>query len=308
MRLVQQAALGLGAWIASSWRPSRYRREAELGHLLKMAVDVSSSQLTSYFSRNADNILIGWYWGRYWLGLYDQAYKLLVLPMQQLGQPLNSILLPLLSRLADQPQAYRNAYLRVVEKITLATAPVACAMIVLPDVVVRVLLGSKWSEAAPIVAYLGIAMLYQPFSMAAGALLISQKRSRALARYSMLSGVLTVVSFAVALPFGPAMVAASYSISGAVIRVPILCRMIGREGPVGERDQYYVFITSLWAGGFLGLCYLGLRMVPALSGQPLYLLIAAGAITAPVMLASLWVLPSGRAAVKDVFTLLKLLH
>jgi O-antigen/teichoic acid export membrane protein len=178
----------------------------------------------------------------------------------------------------------------------------------LPDVVVRVLLGAKWVEAAPIVAYLGIAMLYQPFSLAAGPLLISQKRSRALAKYSMLAGVLTVVSFVVALPFGPAMVAASYAISGAVIRVPILCRIIGRSGPVTERDQYYAFFTSLWAGGFLAAGYWGLRMVPQLGEHPLYLLIAAALITAPVMLGSLWILPSGRTAIRDAFALLKLLH
>jgi O-antigen/teichoic acid export membrane protein len=175
-------------------------------------------------------------------------------------------------------------------------------------VVVRVLLGPKWAEAAPIVAYLGIAMLYQPFSLATGPLLISQKRSRTLAKYSIFSGLLTVLSFVVALPFGPAMVAASYAISGALVRIPILCRMIGRSGPVTERDQYYVFFTSLWGGGFLALCYWGLRMVPQLSEHPLYLLVTAALITMPVMLAALWILPSGRAAVRDTFILLKLLR
>jgi PST family polysaccharide transporter len=299
MRLAQQAALGLGACIASRWRPSRYRRDPELPKLLKMAAHVSSAQVTNYLSRNADNVLIGWYWGDHWLGLYDQAYKLLVLPMQQLGQPLNSVLLPMLSRLESQPGAYRAAYVRVLEKVTLATVPLACAMMALPGPIVRVALGPQWIEAAPIVACLGIAMIYQPLSMALGSLLTSQKRSGLLAYTGLVSAALTVLSFAVALPYGPVAVAASYAISGAVIRVPLIYWLIGKEGPVRTGDQVRMLAPSLWCGACLLAAYAGLAAIPSLSDEPFALLGAAALVTIPVMVASLALLPSGRATMRD---------
>jgi PST family polysaccharide transporter len=306
MRLAQQAALGLGARIANRWRPSWYRRDPGLPALLKMAAHVSSAQVTNYLSRNADNVLIGWYWGDHWLGLYDQAYKLLVLPMQQLGQPLNSVLLPMLSRLDGQPGAYRAAYVRVLEKVTLATVPLACAMIALPETIVRIALGPRWLEAAPIVACLGIAMVYQPLSMALGSLLTSQKRSGLLASTGLVSAALTVLSFVIALPYGPVAVAASYAISGALVRVPLIYWMIGKEGPVRTRDQVRMLLPSLWCGAWLVAAYGGLAAVPALKDEPFALLAAAAAVTVPVMLATLAALPSGRATMRDSVALTRL--
>jgi peptidoglycan biosynthesis protein MviN/MurJ (putative lipid II flippase) len=57
---------------------------------------------------------------------------------------------------------------------------------------------------------------------------------------SLIVSGLTVASFIVGLPFGPAGVAISYSVSGVLIQMPVLFYIAGRRGPVAASD--------LWAG------------------------------------------------------------
>jgi PST family polysaccharide transporter len=305
MRLMQQAMLGLGSWTVSRWRPSWYDRNTEMRSLIGTAGHVTGSQLSTYLSRNADNVLIGWQWGGHALGLYDQAYKLMMFPMQQIGIPINSVLLPLLSRLANDTVAYRTVYRRVTEKLVMLAMPLTCLMLILPDAIVRVALGPKWMEAVPIVAWLGVAMVYQPLAFTTNCLLISQNRSRHLLYNGLISSGISILSFVVGLPYGPVGVAASYAVFGLLIRMPFTFWVIGREGPIKTRDQYRMFLPVIWAGALLSLTYLGLRTVPILHEHPVLLLAAAGVVAFPVTAAALAILPSGRALMRDTLTIAK---
>jgi PST family polysaccharide transporter len=306
MRLTQTATQGLGSWLASRWRPGWYRRGTEVKSLLTVAGHVSGSQLSIYLARNSDNVLIGWYWGEHLLGLYAQAYKLLMFPMNQIGPTLNSVMLPLLSKLQDDPAAYRSAYRRVTEKLVILTMPLTCLILVFPREVIHVLLGPQWADAAPILAWFGIAMIYQPVAATSGCLLMSQGRSGLLLRQGLISASTTVLAFAVALPFGPEWVAASFVLSGLVLRLPFIFWQIGREGPVRTSDQYRLLIPSLWSGMFLCLAFYGLKMIPELSERPLLMLLCAAAVTVPITCATLAVLQSGRALMRDSVTIIKL--
>lgn len=306
MRLTQTATQGLGAWLASRWRPGWFKRGTEIKSLLAVAGHVSGSQLSIYLARNADNVLIGWYWGEFALGLYAQAYKLLMFPMNQIGPPLNSIMLPLLSKLQNDPAAYRSAYRRVTEKVVILTMPLTCLMLVFPGEVIQVLLGPQWAGAAPILAWFGIAMIYQPVAATSGCLLMSQGRSGLLLRQGLVSAVTTVLAFIVALPFGPEWVAASFVISGIFIRLPLIFWQIGREGPIRTGDQYRLFIPSLWSGTILALAFYGLKLVPEIGGRPIVLLLCAAAITVPTTCLALAVLRSGRALMRDSVAIARL--
>ncbi len=306
MRLTQTATQGFGSWLASRWRPGWYQRGTEVKSMLAVAGHVSGSQLSIYLSRNADNVMIGWYWGEHLLGLYAQAYKLLMFPMNQIGPPLNSVMMPLLSKLQGDPAAYRSAYRRATEKIVILTMPLTCLMLVFPGEAIHVLLGPQWADAAPILAWFGVAMIYQPVAATSGCLLMSQGRSGLLLRQGLVSAVTTVLAFAIALPFGPEWVAASFVISGIFIRLPMIFWQIGREGPIRTSDQYRLFIPSLWSGMFLCLAFYGLKMIPELGDRPLFLLLCAAAVTVPVTCAALAVLRSGRALMRDSVAIVKL--
>ncbi len=247
-RLAWAAVLTAGAWIACRWRPGLPRRGQGLRPLLGFGGNITGANLINFATRNLDQILIGWWWGSTALGLYERSSKLLSTPLNNLNTPLFAVVMPTLSRLAGDPVAYRRAYLQTLEKLVMVTVPFAAILVTEPEAVVRLLLGPNWSEAAPIVGWLGVAALYQPATYTCSWLFMSQGRSREMLHWGLIGSTLTTIAIVAAIPYGPAAVAASYSLSGMVVRIPALFWMVGRRGPVTTRDLYMALLPSAAIG------------------------------------------------------------
>lgn len=232
-------------WVRLAWRPSRLGRDLKVFDLLGFGSKLSASNLANFFNRNADDVLVGWRWGAGALGQYAAAYRVLMLPLAQVSAPVSRIALPALARLREDPDRYREAYLRVVRVLTSATSPLMGFAAVNATWVVAILLGPGWDEAARILTWLALAGIVQPLSNSTGWLFVTQGRLGEQVRWSVVSAVLAVTSFVVGLPFGAVGVAAAYALSGLAIRFPLLMRWIGRRGPVSTSDLLRVFALPL---------------------------------------------------------------
>jgi O-antigen/teichoic acid export membrane protein len=59
--------------------------------------------------------------------------------------------------MANEPERFRNAYLRLVSTLFLINFLLAAALIVFAEVIVRVLLGHQWMEIVPLLRILAVA-------------------------------------------------------------------------------------------------------------------------------------------------------
>src|SRR5205085_7739866 len=166
----------IGSWSACRWRPSLPVRGTNVRSMLSYGSNLTGFNMTSYFARNLDNLLLGRVWGAYQLGVYSRAYQLLLMPMAQINSPLLSVAVPALSRLSDSPARYRAAFLKIVEKIAMLTMPGVVFMIGTSDWLVLFLLGPKWSDTGRIFMLLGSAALVQPVTRATLWLFTTQGR------------------------------------------------------------------------------------------------------------------------------------
>ena len=161
-QLVMTLVTVAGVWTACKWRPGLPRRSAGVRSMLAYGGNLTGFNVTTFFARNLDNALIGKFWGAYQLGVYSRAYQMLLMPMQQINAPFAAVAVPALSRLADSPERYRAAYLKILQKIAMLTMPLVAFMIATSDWLVLFLLGPKWQEAGRIFMLLGIAAIIQP--------------------------------------------------------------------------------------------------------------------------------------------------
>lgn len=299
-RIVWALCLLVGAWLFCSWRPGRPAGFQRVRGLLRFGGHVTGSNLVSTFVRNLDQMLIGWYWGSTPLGLYERAYKILLLPINNLNAPLFSVAMPTLSRLADQPALYRRAYLGTVEKLNMVTMPCAALLIAVPGLVVRVLFGPYWLAATPIVAWLGVAALYQPIGYTCSWLFMTQDRTAEMFRWGLVGSALNAVFIVGGLPFGPVGVAASIAAGGLAVRIPLLFWAVGRNGPVSLADLVRSMLPSAGAsvaivGALVLVRHAGiLDSVTAVSALAL-----AVAIAALVALVCFAVVPQSRKALVE---------
>jgi PST family polysaccharide transporter len=302
-RLVWAICLAAGGWLFCGWRPGRPAPLGQVRDLLGFGGNVTGSNLANLLVRNLDQILIGWYWGATPLGYYDRAYKVLLVPVASLNFPLFSVAMPTLSRLADQPERYRRAYLRVVEKLNMITMPGAALLVAAPDLVVHLLFGPQWAPAAPIMAWLGVATLYQPILQTFGWLLMTQNRTGEMLRWGSICSAITAAGVVAGLPFGAAGVAAGFALSGLFVRLPCQFWVIGRRGPVAARDLYGSMLPSMAAAAAVGGAVWGLRHASLwrpLDAQPLTALLLLAMIAATISLGCFVLLPQSRESLRDM--------
>lgn len=300
-RLAWAAALTAGAWATAGWRPGLPRRHQGLRALVGFGGNITGANMINFATRNLDLVLIGWWWGSAALGLYERSSKLLMTPLNNLNTPLFAVAMPTLSRLSGEPGAYRRAYLKLLEKLVMITTPFAAILVIEPDAVVRLLLGPGWSEAAPIVGWLGVAALYQPATYTCSWLFMSQDRTRDMLRWGLIGSTLTAASIVAAVPFGPVAVAASYSLSGLLLRVPALFWMVGRRGPVSSLDLYRALLPSAAIGGAIILVVGQSHRVAALAtlSAPASLAVAMLAAAA-IAMACFAAIPRSRRALMEI--------
>ena len=108
------------AWVLSPWRPSAIILHfAKVKGMLIFGRNLTVANVAGYLNASVDNMIVGYKLGEYSLGLYDRAWKLGVLPLNQLLGPISRIALPSLSRLANDPTRYRRHFKAMLELMLL---------------------------------------------------------------------------------------------------------------------------------------------------------------------------------------------
>lgn len=241
----------VGSWAASNWRPSWPRKVSGIKGMLRFGAGITSFNFMNFFARNFDNVLIGHAWGGHELGLYDRAYKVLLFPLQRVVWPLGGVMVPLLSRLKEEPERYRQTFLKVQAQLALAAWPGIVWGLVFADTLIPNILGAQWEGAAAIFKPLALASFAQVAMSGVGWLFVSQGRAKDYVRWGAVNTVLCILGFVVGLPYGAFGVAVGYAAS-EFLRVPYAWWAAGRRGPVNMRDIVVAlspqFVGSVVAG------------------------------------------------------------
>ena len=293
----------VGLWIACGWRPAKPGGAEGLWELIVFGGHLTGFSFVNYFARNLDDVLIGRFHGANELGLYEMAYKILMVPISQINQPASRVAIPALSRMVKKPEQYRDAYRRILEKLLLITLPLGALLIASADWLIVTILGNQWLEAAPIFMVLGISIFSQAIGNTTGWLFISQDRTDDMFKWGFIGAGTAIVSFFIGLPWGAFGVALAYSIVGITVRTPWLLWYVGRKGPGRTLDFYRAAWPAALAACGSGICLYAMRTVDPL-GQPLANLLLAIPVTwvgAALVIISF---PRGRAILDDTLVLL----
>jgi len=298
MHLAIALSSTLGYWVAFPWRPGRPKKNSDLRELLGFGSGVTGFNIVNFFSRNADNLIIGRFLGAEPLGFYSKAYSLLMLPIRQLRDPIAHVGLPVLSRLQDQPDRYRAYYLRLVLLLAFLSVPLAGFMGVYARSLILLVLGSQWEGAVPIFSILALVALWQPLTTTSGMVVLSCGRGDRYFSVGVISAIVTVASFVIGLPWGTVGVAWSYTIVGSVAVLPLLAYQY-HGTPVSLGGFLSVIYRPFLATGVMALTTrLALISLSAIGEGASFLIVTA--IAPPVYLASFFVIPGGRNVLRTV--------
>ena len=200
------------SWLMVKWKPGLPHSDAEVRSMIGFGGNIAVSYVIFNWVTNADNILIGWYWGAGPLGLYSRAYNLLMLAVNQIMAPAVSVATPAFSRIQGDPKLFARYYLRIINLILWISASLFGFLFVAAEPVIVLVLGEKWRQAAPVFRILTISALGQLLLQSTLWLFVSRGQSARLLKLMLIISPITVGSYMIGLPFGIKWVALSLSL------------------------------------------------------------------------------------------------
>lgn len=255
----------LGVIIAGRWLPRRYSSEHTVRALVTFGWNLVAANLVQYAARQVDTVLIAARFGTAPLGLYNRGFQLITTPLGQVRGPLQSVALPVLSRIQqDQPRFENyvsNAQLALGYLIGIPLAIVAG----LAEPVVAIMLGDQWLAAAPLLRMFAIAGILTTLSYVGYWVYLARGLGGALLRYTMVTACIKIACVVVGSMFGLVGVAVGFAIHPA-IAWPISIAWLSRVTPMPTRRLYAgaarVFAVALLAGGTAALVHVMLPVGP----------------------------------------------
>lgn len=206
-----------GVWLACSWRPGLPQKDSEISSMLAYGGNLTGFGLVNYFSRNLDNVLIGRRWGSGQLGLYAQAYRLVLLPIQQINNPINSVALPTLSSLQTEPEKYSRYYYKAILLITTLGMPIVAFMFATANDLILLILGKQWLGSVPIFKFLMPAAFIGTFNVAGGWVYQSLGRTDRQFRIGCVTATLNSIIFLISVNWGAIGVARAFGLSQPIL-------------------------------------------------------------------------------------------
>lgn len=229
------------------WWPGLPTRGSGVRSMVVFGSNLTAYSVVRFASRSLDNLLIGSYWGAASLGIYSKSRDLVGQVAGYAQSPFSAVGVPSLSRLTGEPAKYRQTFHRLSEKIALIAVGSAVLIGCTAPEVVALLLGAKWTAAAPILQVLAVLIATETIFGAVNWLFISQGRGGQLLKYGVCDATIRAVSVVVGLQWGVTGIAYALALTGLFIHMPFQIWYACREGPVGQRDVYRM-LSPILAG------------------------------------------------------------
>jgi len=207
-------------WMATGWIPGRPHKQHSTQSLLRFGGTVTLNGIVVYVAYNFEKVLLGRFWGADVVGIYGRAYQLSNMPTENLNMSIGGVAFSALSRLQNDPSRMRSYFLKAYSLVLALTVPITvlCALYA-PDAI-SLLLGPKWSQAAPILRLLAPTILafamINPFSW----VLLGTGRVNRSLQISLVIAPLVMAGYLIGLAYGPKGVALGYSIAMTLWVVP----------------------------------------------------------------------------------------
>jgi O-antigen/teichoic acid export membrane protein len=150
-------ALVIGSWLLMSWRPSWPARPWQVRELISFSAAYSASSLVHFLSQNIEKILLPVFFGEAGnraLGLYSQAFWLMIKPVYLLTTPLTGVMVSSLAKAPIGSELYTQLTVKFFRASALGLFPCAIGLALVSDEVMLVLGGEEWRDGSGLLRWL----------------------------------------------------------------------------------------------------------------------------------------------------------
>lgn len=189
--------------------------------LFKFGANVAGDATVNYWSRNADNLLIGKFLGDSSLGIYTKSYAIMMLPLKNISSVIGRVMFPSFSILQDDIPKIRTIYLKATKLIGYITFPLMAGLAILAKSFVLVAFGENWTEMIPIISILSLLGAVQSILSLNGVIYNALGKAYIAFRVSIVMSVIYVLSFVIGILIGDLIgLVIAYAVTGVIVSLP----------------------------------------------------------------------------------------
>lgn len=166
--LARSAATTALSHVLASYSPRWRLRTDEAGELFHFGKWLFGVGFLLFVVNHADRAIVGKVLGREELGFYHLAFVIGTAAAVLTTTAIARVMLPVYSRLRNEPERLRKAYLDVLELSALTAFPVTCCLVLFAEELTSILLGAKWLPASPLLRLLALKGLVWTLAGATG--------------------------------------------------------------------------------------------------------------------------------------------
>lgn len=233
---------------------------SEVRPLLRFSMGIFGVNALAYFSRNIDNILVGRFLGVTSLSLYGMAYRVLAVPVMLFGQTVNRVMFPVFSRTSTDRNLVSGNLLKSMQVLSMLVVPVMAFTACASPLLVHLVLGDAWAEAAPLLSVLAIAGARETIFFIAPSLMRGMGRAGLNLKYEILATVVQVTGIVVGLQFGLIWVAVGYA-AGGFLLTPVLLIIQSRLCGSTVREQLRTIWPAVHCSAWAAAAYLAVGLL-----------------------------------------------
>jgi O-antigen/teichoic acid export membrane protein len=191
-----------------------------LSEIRSLVGSITTSAVINYWSRNADNLIIGKFFGEASLGLYNRAYRFIYLSMRLITGIFGTVLFPSLKKLKDEEGDINKEFLAILGGISILNFFVSFALILFAKPIVLILWGEDWIGVIKFLPYIGVLILLQTIFAAASDYYVLQHKEKTFLRLSIYTSIFMLLGIFAGAFFSALHVIIFYTIANLIL-VPI---------------------------------------------------------------------------------------
>lgn len=154
--------------------------------------------ITNYFSRNLDKLIVGKIISSEALGFYDKSYRLMQLPSEQLTGVINPVLQPFMSALQDNMSEMSERYNKIIKFIGSISIPLSVYLFFVGTELICLFFGEPWKPAASSFKILSISLATQMILSTSGSIWQSCNATNYLFKIGLVNTAITTSGFFIA--------------------------------------------------------------------------------------------------------------
>lgn len=193
-------------------KPSFFIRFSSIRKIAKFSTFQFLFHFINYFAGNTDNLLIGKYFSSSALGFYDKAYKLMLMPVQNLTFVITPTLHPVLSKYQDDKKLIYNTFYKIVKLLAIIGFPLSVFLYFSSSEIINIMYGPQWGQSIPVFKLLALAVGIQVVLSSTGSIFQATNRPDLLFYSGLISTILVVFGVLYGVFIGKSLISVGYGI------------------------------------------------------------------------------------------------